>query len=258
MSLEVLEQRADLTTVSEARLVELARGRSESAIRELIKRNNQRLFRAARAVLRNDFEAEDVVQQAYITAFTKLHSFRGESLFSTWLTRIALNEAIGRMRRRRILTDVSELDAAFASGTLIEAPPSSLVPPGADDELVRVEVRAILERAIDDLPSSFRVVVVLRDIEGLSVEETASVTGLKPATVKTRLHRAHRRLQASLAGQLSLVDAYAFEGARCAAIAEGVAIRLFNRCLSELPGPEAPARSATAPARSAVLAQSPR
>ena len=178
---------------SDEELVALARQGGENAVRALIKRNNRRLFRVARAVMRNDAEAEDVVQEAYVLAFTKLDAFRGESQFSTWLTRIALNEALGRVRRRRPTAELAELDAgAGAHGGAVIMFPTSLTPPAADSELARSQVREFLERAVDDLPDAFRTVFILRDIEEMSIEETADQLSLKPETVKTRLHRARR------------------------------------------------------------------
>jgi RNA polymerase sigma-70 factor (ECF subfamily) len=225
MQLAVLSERKDLDATGEEGLVALARLGGENAIRTLIKRNNQRLFRVARSVLHDDFEAEDVVQETYVRAFTRLDTFRGDSRFSTWLTRIALNEAIGRKRRTRPAVEVAELDAAaFSNGGSLSPPPLSLAPLAADSELTRRDVRALLERVIDDLPAAFRLVLVLRDIEDMNVAETADLLGLKPATVKTRLHRAHRMARAAIGGELSdaFSDVFPFDGARCAQMAERV------------------------------------
>lgn len=227
--LTVLKQRSDVAGLSEAELVELARQGGENAIRTLIERNNQRLFRAARSVLRNDGEAEDVVQETYVKAFTALASFRGEASFSTWLTRIALNEAVSRLRRRRRNSDLEALDQAVsADAGLVLLFPLSLVPLPADTEAARSEMRQILETAIDGLPEGFRTVFVLRDVEGLSTEETAEQLTLKPETVKTRLHRARRMLRAVLEEQMrgSFAELYPFDGARCANMADRVIAKL--------------------------------
>lgn len=210
---------------SEQALVAAARQGSESAIRRLIKANNQRLFRVARSVMRNDGEAEDVVQAAYVKAFTHLETFRGESQFSTWLTRIALNDALGRVRKRRVTTDLTALDAAVESdsglGSLF---PLSLVPLSADSEASRTEMRKLLEHAIDQLPEAFRLVFILRDVEGLSIAEAASQLGIKPETVKTRLHRARQLLRATIEQQISgsFADVFPFDGARCDSMADKV------------------------------------
>ena len=227
--LTVLKPRSEVRDLGEADLVELARRGGENAIRTLIERNNQRLFRAARSVLRNDGEAEDVVQETYVKAFTALASFRGEASFSTWLTRIALNEAVSRLRRRRRNSDLEALDQAVsADAGLVSLFPLSLVPLPADTEAARSEMRQILETAIDGLPEGFRTVFVLRDVEGLSTEETAEQLTLKPETVKTRLHRARRMLRAVLEEQMrgSFAELYPFDGARCANMADRVIEKL--------------------------------
>jgi RNA polymerase sigma-70 factor (ECF subfamily) len=227
--LTVLKPRSDTRTLSDAELVELARQGGENAIRTLIERNNQRLFRAARSVLRNDSEAEDVVQETYVKAFTVLKSFRGEASFSTWLTRITLNEAVSRLRRRRKNSDLEALDQAVsADAGLVSLFPLSLVPLPADTEAARSEMRQMLETAIDGLPEGFRTVFVLRDVEGLSTEETADHLALKPETVKTRLHRARRMLRAVLEEELrgSFAELYPFDGARCVHMADRVIAKL--------------------------------
>jgi len=226
MQLEILRPQAQTETDSEDKLVDLARLGGENAIRALIKRNNRRLFRVARSVMRNDAEAEDIVQATYVKAFTRLASFRGESTFSTWLTRIALNEALDRKRRERPGVDLAELDQmghdAYAGA------PLSLVPLPADSEVMRMELRAALEAMTDDLPEGFRMVFVLRDIEGMSIEETADLLSLKPATVKTRLHRAHRLLRTAIESRFSatFADIFPFDGNRCTHMADRVIAQL--------------------------------
>lgn len=226
----VVRENAELHECSDEALVELARTGSENAIRILIKRNNRRLFRVARAVVRDDGEAEDIVQESYVRAFTRLESFRGLSSFSTWLTRIALNEALGRMRRRRPAAALAELDtvAADPDGRRVVMFPTSLTPPGAEAELGRKQVREMLELAVDELPDPFRIVFVLREIEELSTEETARQLSLKPETVKTRLHRARRLIRATLEKRLSsgFSGLFPFDGARCEKMADRVVERL--------------------------------
>lgn len=230
MQLAIRNDRADLDGLSDEELVVLARAGGETAVRILIQRNNRRLFRVARAVLRNDSEAEDVVQETYVRAFTKLDTFRGASSFSTWLTRIALNEAMGRLRRRRANAAVAELEkvAADRDGGRIVMFPNSMVPPGAEAELARRQVRDLLEEAVDELPEAFRLVFILRDIEELSIEETAVQLSLKPETVKTRLHRARRLMRSAVEKRLSagFSELFPFDGARCARMADRVVERL--------------------------------
>lgn len=188
-----------LDVLDDVALVGMARHGDEFAIRALIKRHNQRLFRTARAVMRDDGEAEDVVQASYVAAFTQLEHFRGEAQFSTWLTRIALNEALGRRRRR---PTIGLEHIAAAAGQIIPFP-GAQPPIDPESEMSRVQVRQILEQAIDGLPASFRAVFVLRDVEGMSIAETAALLALRPETVSTRLHRARALLRRSLEQQFS-------------------------------------------------------
>lgn len=212
-----------LQDLDDEALVMLARGQDEAAIRCLVRRHNQRLFRAARSIVGNDGEAEDVVQAAYVRAFSHLGEFRADARFSTWLTRIAMNEALGRLRRRRPMADIAEVDVATSLGRIIPFP---TVQPTLDPEIEmsRLEVRALLERAIDDLPPAFRTVFVLRDVEGLSIEETADQLALRPETVRTRLHRARRQLRGAIEDEISgaFMTLFPFDGARCAGMADRV------------------------------------
>jgi RNA polymerase sigma-70 factor, ECF subfamily len=210
-------------------LVALARQGDETAIRHLIKRHNQRLFRIARGIVRDDTEAEDIVQETYVRAFTSLGSFRGEAQFSTWLSRIALNEALGRIRQRRPLADLSELETDGTGAQLIMFP-SSQLPASPETETARAQIRVLLEQAVDHLPDIFRIVFILRDVEGLSVEETASQLAIKPDTVKTRLHRARKLMRAAIEERLSLAFAelFPFDGQRCASMADRVVEQLRN------------------------------
>ena len=228
MQLAMLRQQTELKGFSDEDLVDLARQGGENAVRALIKRNNQRLFRVARAVVRNDGEAEDIVQETYVRAFTNLETFRGDSRFATWLTRIALNEALGRMRRRRPVAELSELDAAISGGGSVIMFPTSLTMPGADSELARGQVRDFLEKAVDELPEGFRLVFILRDIEEMSTEETANQLSLKPETVKTRLHRARNLMRKTIEKRLSATfsELFPFDGARCERMADQVIDRL--------------------------------
>lgn len=209
-------------------LVERARDRDEAAIRVLVRRNNQRLFRVARSIVRDDSEAEDVVQETYVRAFTHLDSFRGEALFSTWLTRIALNEALRRIGRRRPLAGLEALDAENGrnGGSVVMFP--SLSPASPETEAARGQIRQLLQEAVDGLPAPFRIVFVLRDVEGLSIEETAAELAIKPETVKTRLHRARKLIRAVLERRVSaaFADLYPFDGERCAHMADRVMEKL--------------------------------
>lgn len=211
--------------------VELARRcavRDRRAIEQVIRANNQRLFRTAWSILKSRADAEEAVQAAYLSAFANIGSFEGRSSLSTWLTRITVNEALGRRRvedrRRRHLEQegVAMLDDyrdALMRGSEAEAP---------DVTLAREQVRKLLEQAVGQLPEPFRAVFVLREIEGLSGEETAEVLGLAVATVKTRLFRSRGLLKKMLASEVStmLNGTFPFAGADCAALTERVLVAL--------------------------------
>ncbi|MCW3005115.1 MAG: polymerase sigma-70 factor,ECF subfamily [Conexibacter sp.] len=217
----------DYANLPEPELVGLARTGDRQAFRAIMTRCNQRLFRIARAVVRDEAEAEDVLQEAYLRAFAAIGGFRGEAGVATWLTRIVLNEAHGRLRRRKTTVDLDALEAAQETAQVLNFPGM----PKSDDpeaDAARAQIRRLLERAVDDLPEPFRLVFILREVEDLSVEETASHLNLKVETVKTRLHRARRRLRDALDAQLAdvMVGAYPFLGARCARISDAVLQRL--------------------------------
>ncbi len=214
----------DYQALSEDALVMHARTGDRDAFRAIMQRCNQRLFRIARAVLGNDDEAEDALQEAYLHAFAAMSGFRGEAGLFTWLSAITLNEARGRLRRRRRTVDMTIMD----DQPNVVAFPLTAAPAGPEDEAARSQVRRLLERAVDDLPVDFRLVFLLREVEGCSVEDTAEQLGLKPATVKTRHHRARKLMREALDKQLSdaFGDAFAFLGVRCNAITEAVLQRL--------------------------------
>jgi RNA polymerase sigma-70 factor (ECF subfamily) len=195
-------------------LVLLVRQGNAVAFRTILKRNNQRLYRLARSLLKDEFEAEDAMQETYLRAFANLSDFRGDSAISTWLTRIMLNEALGRLRRRRIMIDLDSLHTS-TQGTARPLAPSAEIDP--ERAAAQEEVRRLLEQAIDALPETFRAVFVMRTIEQMSVDETAACLGLRKETVKTRLHRAKRLLRKALDPQLAsaLDDVFPFAGARC-------------------------------------------
>jgi RNA polymerase sigma-70 factor (ECF subfamily) len=223
----MLIQHADQTGAapSEAELVRLAAARDESAIRSIMKANNQRLYRLARSILRHDTEAEDVVQETYIRLFTHLGEFRGESSLSTWLSRIAINEALGRVRKRRSVALTEQAETASAS--IIPFPLTA----AADDPertMAQREIQKVVERSIDELPDTFRTVLVARVMEGMTVEATAELLDLNVVTVKTRLHRARKLLRDSVERQIGPVamNAFPFAGQRCDRLTEEVMRRL--------------------------------
>lgn len=211
----------------DAALVRRALARDGAAFRFIMERHNRRLYRVARSILRNDSEAEDVVQEAYVSAFTHLEGFRGDSSLATWLSRIVMNEALGRLRRERPTVALDALKTERSEAQIIPFPQSG----AADDPertMAQREILRLVERAADDLPEAFRIVFVTRVIEGMSVEETAELLGLQPETVKTRLHRARRLVRAQLDRQIGpvLMDAFPFAGRRCQRLTNAVMTRL--------------------------------
>lgn len=188
----------------------------------LIRRHNQRLFRTARAIVRDDGEAEDVVQHAYLAAYAALASFRGESRFSTWLTRIVIHESLKRSRKRGRLADLTLVEEIGPSDSFIPPPPSP------ESDASGAELRALLEAAVDALPDSYRVVVVLRDVQELSTRETADCLGLTEEAVRVRLHRARHALREWLYERADRLagEAFRFAGERCDRIAAFVMTRL--------------------------------
>lgn len=221
-------QRAAGTLADERNLVERAKSGDQSAFRAIMEQNNQRLYRVARAVMKDDTEAEDVVQETYLRAFFNLSKFRGESSLTTWLTRIALNEALGRKRKQRAMVTLETVETAQQTSAQIIQFPAMNTETDPERSAAQNEIQRLLERAMDALPEPFRVVFVMRDVEEMSIEETAFHLGIRPQTVKTRLHRARRLLRQSLDGELAstLKETYPFAGARCARITEAVLSRL--------------------------------
>lgn len=210
----------DYGTLPDGLLAARIAARDPEAVRVVTTRHNQRLFRTAWSILRDHAEAEDVVQSAYLRAFAAIASFEGRSSLGTWLTRIVINEALGReraARRRRArletasVVDLGDYRDKLMRGSIQETP---------DAEIARAQVRSLLEREIAHLPQAFRTVFVLREIEALSVEETADALGLAPATVKTRHFRARRKLQEALAPELksALSGSFPFAGSDCGAL----------------------------------------
>jgi RNA polymerase sigma-70 factor (ECF subfamily) len=212
---------------ADAELVRRARGRDEAAVRAIIKSNNRRLYRIARGILRNDSEAEDVVQETYARAFTHLEDFRGDSSLSTWLSRIAINEALGRLRRERPEVEWTSLPSGTLEAQIIQFPLSAMSE-DPEKSMAQREIQHVVEHAIEGLPDPFRIVFITRVIEGMNVEETAELLGLKPETVKTRLHRARTMLRDNVEKKIGpvVMDAFPFAGRRCERLTEAVLNRL--------------------------------
>ena len=208
----------------EADLVARAAGGETAAFEALMRRYNRMMFRTARAILRDDADAEDALQEAYIHAYRSLGSFRAEARVSTWLARIVANEALMRLRKQARRASIVPIHSAGEE--MEQVADVDIEKPEASAE--RAEVRRLLEAQIDALPALYRTVFMLRAVEELSAEETAAVLDIPAATVRTRFFRARSLLREALAQKIDLAceDAFSFDGERCDRIVAGVLARI--------------------------------
>ena len=217
--------------VTDASLITLTAAGDHAAFEALMRRHNGRLFRAARAILKDDAEAEDAVQDAYLDAYRHMRDFRGESQVGTWLVRIAVNHALMRLRKQKRDSVVVSFDRPDAgdSGDIVDqlADDRNEAP---SDTIMRGEIRQLLERRIDELPMSYRTVFILREVEEMSVEETSEALSIPPATVRTRLFRARALLRQALVRDVDLVtgEVFGFAGTRCDRIVAAVMERVSS------------------------------
>jgi RNA polymerase sigma-70 factor, ECF subfamily len=209
---------APVAALSDADIVKRVRAGDRALFEILMRRHNQRLYRTARAVVKDEDEVEDVMQQAYINAFTHLHQFEERSQFSTWLTRITLNEAFGRRRKMRPSEDAGE------SMDTIRSPQ-----PDPERQAYAEELRRVLEDAVDTLPDSYRTVFMLRDIEGLSTQATGEGLGLGEEAVKTRLHRARAMIRQAVTARIGEVASgtFQFQAPRCDRVVAAVLAKIL-------------------------------
>ncbi|WP_228535747.1 RNA polymerase sigma factor [Noviherbaspirillum malthae] len=213
---------------SDLDVIQRVLGGEKNAFELLMRRYNRPLYRTARSILKDDADAEDALQESYLLAYRNLHLFRGDSSLATWLTRIVVNESVARLRKTARRAQIIELGANKVSDehryedAMPSMSPMTAEPP--EHSTARAEMRGMIERKIDALPESFRVVFMLRAIEEMTVEETAACLGIPEATVRTRYFRAKSLLRESLSREIdfALEEAFAFDGARCDRIVEGV------------------------------------
>ena len=219
---------ARLTDEDDAELARRITRRDQAAFEAMMRRHNGRLFRVARAILKDDTEAEDALQDAYLDAYRHIASFQGDAALSTWLTRLVVNRSLMRLRKQRrdpAVVPIGHSQRAPDSAAVDVADDASESPSGA---LLRAEIRRLLERRIDELPVAFRTVFVMREVEDMTVEETAECLSISPATVRTRLFRARARLREALARDFdtATIDVFGFAGDRCDRIVDAVLRRL--------------------------------
>ena len=229
-------------SVDDAELVGRIARHDQAAFEILMRHYNGKLFRVARAILKDDAEAEDALQDAYLDAYRHIDEFRGEARLKTWLTRIVINQALMRLRKHKR----DRVVVPFEDGRATEPDPVEAdvadehaeSPPAAT---LRAEIRRALERRIDELPTAFRTVFVMREVEDMTVEETAECLSIPSATVRTRLFRARALLREALARDMDMatVDVFSFAGERCDRIVAGVLARAL--------APSSPADAAASP-----------
>lgn len=211
-------------SMTDEQLVVAVRTGHTTLFEELMRRYNQRAYRVARAIVKNDTEAEDVMQQAYLNAFTHLPQFEGRATFSTWLTRIVIHEALGRRRRAR---PTEHMDHESGRDAM---PQTHAAGPSPERQAYASELKRLVEESVDALPDSYRAVFMLREIEGLSTAETAAGLELGEEAVKTRLHRARALMRRELYSRAggTTADAFTFHRTRCDDIVRRVFARLAS------------------------------
>jgi RNA polymerase sigma-70 factor (ECF subfamily) len=231
------------STIDDAEIAQRIGRHDQAAFEIMMRRHNGKLFRVARAILKDDAEAEDALQDAYVDAYRHIDEFRGGARLATWLTRIVINQALMRLRkhkRSRIVVPLRDAGAAEPDEAEADvADERSESPPGAT---LRAEIRRALERRIDELPVAFRTVFVMREVEDMTVEETAECLAIPAATVRTRLFRARALLREALALDMDMatVDVFSFAGERCDRIVAGALKRAEASAPASANHPSAP------------------
>ncbi|GAA4404631.1 RNA polymerase sigma factor [Advenella faeciporci] len=200
-----------------------------SAFAILMRRYNPRLFRVARSILKQDSDAEDALQEAYIHAFLHLATFRAEALFSTWLTRIVINESLGRIRKKRQWNNVVELHENISSADIAEGANMKIdTHSEPEQQVLQTEIRHLIEQKLDTLPHQLRLVFILRAVEEMPATEIAIMLDIPEATVRTHFFRARQLMQAALSKEIETAygNVFAFDGERCDRIVAAVMSRL--------------------------------
>lgn len=218
---------SDLQTLPDEQVVSRVLSGEIELFEILMRRYNQRLYRVARSILSDDGEAEDVMQDAYVRAYSHLGQFAGRSSFATWLTRIAVYEALARARRGRRLVQIEDLTSRAEGAMKFSSPAEA----GPEQRVIQRDLQNVLEVAMEALPESFRSVLMLREVEGLSTAETAECLGIGESLVKTRLHRARAALRHELENRsrAALGEAFPFHLSRCDRVVAAVFARIQDR-----------------------------
>ena len=235
MTMNAARQASPEHRPSDAELAALASAGDTSAFAQIMRRNNQTMFRTARSILRDDAEAEDAVQEAYVLAWRSAGSFRGDSKLSTWLVRIVVNESLTRLRRHRRRAEVISLDGETASETAAAEENMRRVDSDQPErEAMRAETRRLIESRLDQLPEAFRTVFVLRAVDEMQTEDVAACLDIPEATVRTRFFRARALLRESLSREIDIAqeNVFGFAGDRC----DRIVARVMERIADITPG----------------------
>ena len=229
--MQPVESKDNDRDISDVELARRVAAHDHGAFELLMRRYNQSLYRTARSILKDDSEAEDALQDAYLLAYRGINNFRGDAQLSTWLTRIVVNEAIAKSRKSSRRAEVIRLDGDMGQnngGT--EVSMNADVSESPERAAMRAQTRNLLEKKIDGLPDAFRTVFVLRALEEMTGEEVAACLDIPEATVRTRFFRARSLLREALSREVdfALEEAFSFDGARCDRIVAGVLARLKN------------------------------
>ena len=207
------------SAMTDEEVVERVRSGDTALFEVIMRRYNQRIYRVTRSILGNDGEAEEVTQEAYVRSYMHLNQFDGRAKFSTWLTKIAVHEALARRNKRQRFVEIDAMSGSMEGGMSLE---SKL--PSPEQDVLTQSLRVILEAAIDRLPETYRSVFMLRDVEQMDTLETAECLDISEGSVKTRLHRARALLRKEIYAQsgVATASAFHFDGARCDRIVAGV------------------------------------
>lgn len=190
-----------------------------------VRRNNQKLYRVIRSYIKDEAEIEDIMQDSYVKAFTKLHQFKLESSFSTWLIRIAINETLARLKGKGKLYSLNNQSDNLNSDRLSEIPDDKQLNP--QEKMIRNEAKELLENAIDNLDTKYKTVYMMKEVEEMSIKEIATVLELTEVNVKVRLHRSKEMLKEKLYEVTSEKNVFEFGFSRCDRITENVMSRIF-------------------------------
>jgi RNA polymerase sigma-70 factor (ECF subfamily) len=211
------------SAISDEEVVERVRDGETALFEVIMRRYNQRIYRVVRSILGNDGEAEDVTQEAYVRSYTHLNQFDGRAKFSTWLTRIAVHEALARLHKRQRFVEIDATSESMEGGMSLE---SKL--PSPEQEVMTKTLKVILEAAIDRLPQTYRSIFMLREVEQMDTAETAECLDISEGAVKIRLHRARALLRKEIYTQTgaATASAFHFDGARCDRIVAAVFERI--------------------------------